>query len=174
MPGQPIRGMTNLPSHKPDRQQAGPASTATRKPFKQLKLIDVGLSLSLSRSSLSFLSLSLSLSPSHYIFLSLSLSLPHPLLPCTRDIQEGRARQMASKQSRDSSPASQPLGHPDKQPTKHGSGQPDDRPATTRCFPHSLPLPLPLAVSEGIGAEDIKQTRRLLSDIYIYIYTVDT
>ena len=74
---------------------------------------------------------------------------------------------MASKQSGDSSPASQPLGHPDKQPTKHGSGQPANRPATTRCFPLSLPLPLPLAVSEGRGAEEIKQTRRLLSEIYI-------
>ena len=173
MPGQPIRGMTNLPSHKPDRQQAGPASTATRKPFKQLKLIDVGLSLSLSRSSLSFLSLSLSLSPSHYIFLSLSPS-PTPSFRA-REIYRrgGHGRWQASNHETARHPAShldtQTSSQPSMDPGSQTTGQP--QPAASLSV---SPLPLPLAVSEGIGAEDIKQTRRLLSDIYIYIYTVDT
>jgi hypothetical protein len=65
----------------------------------------------------------------------------------------------------DTQTSSQPSMDPGSQTT----GQP--QPAASLSV---SPLPLPLAVSEGIGAEDIKQTRRLLSDIYIYIYTVDT
>ena len=170
MPGQPIRGMTNLPSHKPDRQQAGPASTATRKPFKQLKLIDVGLSLSLSlfRSSLSFLSLSLSLSPSHYIFLSFSLSLSLLLSFRAREIYRrgGAGRWQASNQET----ARRPGSHLDTQISSQPSMDPGSQPTGQPQPAASLSVSPSLSLSQSLKAEERKRSSRLAGSSAKYIY----
>ena len=97
------------------------------------------------------------------LLISVSLSLSLSLSPSVcRKHTGGETRQTASKELGDSSPASQPLGHPDKQLAKPWSGQPAEQPAATRDFPlsHTLPLSLSPPVSEGIVRQWSREARR--------------